>query len=90
MDEVIFEEFKGTGNSELHLDRRLVDRRMWPAIDVSRSGSRKEELLLDPHEHKLGTDRTTLFRRSVDRHRCDHLRRYAGRRQYAGWQRVRR
>ncbi|HQL53631.1 MAG TPA: transcription termination factor Rho [Phycisphaerae bacterium] len=50
MDEVIFEEFKGTGNSELHLDRRLVDRRMWPAIDVSRSGSRKEELLLHPAE----------------------------------------
>jgi transcription termination factor Rho len=53
MDEVIFEEFKGTGNSELHLDRRLVDRRVWPAIDISRSGSRKEELLLDPTELKL-------------------------------------
>jgi len=53
MDEVIFEEFKGTGNSELCLDRRLVDRRMWPAIDISRSGTRKEELLLDPTELKL-------------------------------------
>jgi transcription termination factor Rho len=53
MDEVIFEEFKGTGNSELHLDRRLVDRRIWPAIDISRSGTRKEELLLDPVEMKL-------------------------------------
>jgi transcription termination factor Rho len=53
MDEVIFEEFKGTGNSELHLDRRLVDRRIWPAIDISRSGTRKEELLLDPQENKL-------------------------------------
>jgi len=53
MDEVIFEEFKGTGNSELHLDRRLVDRRIWPAIDISRSGTRKEELLLDPAELKL-------------------------------------
>jgi len=53
MDEVIFEEFKGTGNSELHLDRRLVDRRLWPAIDISRSGTRKEELLLDPTELKL-------------------------------------
>ena len=53
MDEVIFEEFKGTGNSELHLDRRLVDRRSWPAIDVSRSGTRKEELLLDPKELEL-------------------------------------
>ncbi len=53
MDEVIFEEFKGTGNSELHLDRKLVDRRIWPAIDISRSGTRKEELLLDPQELKL-------------------------------------
>jgi transcription termination factor Rho len=50
MDEVIFEEFKGTGNMELHLDRRLVDKRIWPAIDVNRSGSRKEELLLDAEE----------------------------------------
>ncbi len=53
MDDVIFEEFKGTGNSELHLDRRLVDRRVWPAIDITRSGTRKEELLLDPQELKL-------------------------------------
>ena len=53
MDEVIFEEFKGTGNMELHLDRRLVDRRTWPAIDISRSGTRKEELLLDPKELEL-------------------------------------
>jgi transcription termination factor Rho len=53
MDEVIFEEFKGTGNSELHLDRRLVDRRIWPAIDISRSGTRKEELLLHPDELKV-------------------------------------
>ena len=50
MDDVIFEEFKGTGNMELHLDRRLVDKRVWPAIDVNRSGTRKEELLLDPEE----------------------------------------
>ena len=53
MDEVIFEEFKGTGNSELRLDRRLVDRRTWPAIDVAASGSRKEELLLAPEELEL-------------------------------------
>ena len=53
MDEVIFEEFKGTGNSELCLDRRLVDRRIWPAIDVAGSGTRKEELLLDPKELEL-------------------------------------
>ena len=50
MDQVIFEEFKGTGNSELYLDRKLVDRRTWPAVDLSRSGTRKEELLLDPDE----------------------------------------
>ena len=53
MDEVIFEEFKGTGNSELHLDRRLVERRIWPAIDIGASGTRKEELLLDPKELEL-------------------------------------
>jgi len=53
MDEVIFEEFKATGNMELHLDRRLVDRRTWPAIDISRSGTRREELLLDKNELEL-------------------------------------
>ena len=46
MDDVIFEEFKGTGNSEIHLDRRLSDKRLFPAIDLQRSGTRKEELLL--------------------------------------------
>src|SRR5213594_1197545 len=46
MDEVIFEEFKGTGNMEIHLDRRLMDKRMFPAMDATRSGTRKEELLL--------------------------------------------
>jgi transcription termination factor Rho len=50
MDEVIFEEFKGTGNMELHLDRRLVDKRVWPAVDVNRSGTRKEENLMHPDE----------------------------------------
>lgn len=48
MDDVIFEEFKGTGNMEIHLDRRLVDKRVYPAIDIDRSGTRKEELLLEP------------------------------------------
>ncbi len=48
MDDVIFEEFKGTGNMEIHLDRRLADRRVFPAIDISKSGTRKEELLIDP------------------------------------------
>ena len=54
-DEVIFEEFKGTGNAELHLDRKLVEKRVWPAIDVAASGTRREELLLDPKEHELIT-----------------------------------
>jgi transcription termination factor Rho len=52
MDEVIFEEFKGTGNQEIVLDRRLVDRRIYPAIDINRSGTRKEEMLLDPEEYR--------------------------------------
>ncbi|MCS6850392.1 MAG: transcription termination factor Rho [Gemmataceae bacterium] len=59
MDEVIFEEFKGTGNMELHLDRRLVDKRVWPAIDINRSGTRKEELLLHPDE----VERVRMLRR---------------------------
>jgi len=50
MDEVIFEEFKGTGNMEIHLDRKLSDKRIFPAIDINRSGTRKEELLLSPDE----------------------------------------
>jgi transcription termination factor Rho len=50
MDEVIFEEFKGTGNMELVLDRRLSDRRTFPAIDINKSGTRKEELLLSEFE----------------------------------------
>jgi transcription termination factor Rho len=50
MDEVIFEEFKGTGNMELVLDRKLADRRIYPAIDVNRSGTRREELLISPDE----------------------------------------
>lgn len=52
-DEVIFEEFKGTGNSELHLTRKLVEKRIWPAIDIAASGTRREELLLDPKELEL-------------------------------------
>jgi transcription termination factor Rho len=50
MDEVIFEEFKGTGNMELHLDRRLADKRTFPAIDISRSGTRRDDLLMDPRD----------------------------------------
>ena len=52
-DDIIFEEFKGTGNSELHLDRRLVEKRTYPAIDIAASGTRREELLLDPTELQL-------------------------------------
>ncbi len=52
MDEVIFEEFKGTGNLEIVLDHRLVDRRIWPAIDINRSGTRREEMLMDPEEYR--------------------------------------
>jgi transcription termination factor Rho len=61
MDEYIFQEFKGTGNMELVLDRRLADRRVFPAIDISQSGTRKEERILDPEVHK----RVTLLRRSL-------------------------
>ena len=53
MDEVIFEEFKATGNMELHLDRRLMERRTYPCIDISKSGTRREELLLDKKEMEL-------------------------------------
>ena len=62
MDEVIFEEFKGTGNQEIVLDRRLVDRRVWPAIDIDHSGTRREEMLMDPEEHR----RICLLRRAMN------------------------
>ena len=52
MDDVIFEEFKGTGNLEIVLDRRLVDKRIYPAIDINRSGTRREEMLMEPDEHR--------------------------------------
>jgi transcription termination factor Rho len=50
MDEVIYEEFKGTGNMEVHLDRRIAEKRVYPAININRSGTRREELLTDPEE----------------------------------------
>jgi len=50
MDDVIFEEFKGTGNSEIHLDRRIAEKRTFPAININRSGTRKEELITDQNE----------------------------------------
>ena len=61
MDDVIFEEFKGTGNLEIVLDRRLVDKRVWPAIDINASGTRREEKLLDPEEY----DRICMIRRAL-------------------------
>ncbi len=67
MDDVIFEEFKGTGNMELHLDRRLADRRIWPALDIARSSTRREELLLSPeHLHRVWLLRKVLSDRRPD------------------------
>ncbi len=62
MDEVIFEEFKGTGNMELHLDRHLVDKRIYPSISIERSGTRREELLLHPDE----LERVWTLRRALN------------------------
>lgn len=62
MDDIIYEEFKGTGNMELHLNRRLAERRVFPAIDIQRSGTRREELLLDPEVLK----RVWTLRRMID------------------------
>jgi transcription termination factor Rho len=62
MDEVIFEEFKGTGNQEIVLDRQLVDRRIWPSIDITLSGTRREEMLMDPEEHR----RVCMLRRVLN------------------------
>jgi transcription termination factor Rho len=59
MDEVIFEEFKGTGNSEIILDRKVADKRIYPAIDITKSGTRKEEILLDKDE--LQKDNADFF-----------------------------
>ena len=62
MDEVIFEEFKGTGNMELHLDRRMIDKRLFPAINIEKSGTRREELILHPDE----LDRVWQLRRVLN------------------------
>ena len=62
MDDIIYEEFKGTGNMELHLNRRLAERRVFPAIDIQRSGTRREELLLDPDT----LSRVWTLRRMID------------------------
>ena len=62
MDEVIFEEFKGTGNSEIILDRKVADKRVFPAIDILKSGTRKEELLVD----KIDLQKTFVLRRILN------------------------
>jgi transcription termination factor Rho len=62
MDDLIFEEFKGTGNMEVHLDRKLAERRIFPAINVERSGTRAEELILDEETLK----KVTTLRRMID------------------------
>jgi len=70
MDELIFQEFKGTGNMELVLDRKLADRRVWPSIDISQSGTRREEKLLDANTlHAVGMLRRTLS----TMHHCDAM-----------------
>lgn len=62
MDDVIYEEFKGTGNLELHLDRKLAERRIFPAIDIRRSGTRREEMLLTKDE----LDKVWAIRKSMN------------------------
>ena len=62
MDEVIFEEFKGTGNSEIVLDRKVADKRVFPALDILKSGTRKEELLVD----KIDLQKTFVLRRILN------------------------
>lgn len=70
MDEAIFQEFKGTGNMELVLDRRLADRRVWPSIDISQSGTRREELLHDEETYEA----VTMLRRTMSSmHPCDAM-----------------
>jgi transcription termination factor Rho len=70
MDEAIFQEFKGTGNMELVLDRKLADRRVWPAIDISQSGTRREELLHDDETYEA----VTMLRRTLSSmHPCDAM-----------------
>ncbi|HKB40505.1 MAG TPA: transcription termination factor Rho [Gemmataceae bacterium] len=76
MDDAIFEELKGTGNMELHLDRRLVEKRVWPAIDINASGTRREELLLSPEELL----RVHLLRKVLgDRHPVEAMERLTAR-----------
>ena len=66
MDDMIYEEFKGTGNMELHLDRKLAERRVFPAIDIGRSSTRKEELLISPKELESLWQLRNMFTDSLD------------------------
>ena len=66
MDDMIYEEFKGTGNMELHLDRKLAERRIFPAIDIRRSSTRKEELLISPKDMESLWQLRNMFTDSVD------------------------
>ena len=67
MDDVVYEEFKGTGNMELILDRKLQERRVFPAIDIQKSGTRREDLLLSPEE----LEAVNILRRSLNSSRTD-------------------
>ena len=80
MDDVIYEEFKGTGNMEVHLDRKLAERRIFPAIDIDRSGTRREELLLDEATLK----QVWLLRRMVGMIASDAVKALRGNREGAG------
>ncbi|KMT22806.1 transcription termination factor Rho [Clostridium cylindrosporum] len=73
MDEVIFEEFKGTGNMELHLDRRLQERRIFPAIDINKSGTRREDLILTPEEISVSTSVRRLLSNNVSHEATEKL-----------------
>jgi len=73
MDDIIFEEFKGTGNAELKLDRKIAERRVFPAVDVIPSGTRKEELLLTPDELAITQDLRRLLHARDGQHAIDHL-----------------
>lgn len=66
MDDMIYEEFKGTGNMELHLDRKLAERRVFPAIDIGRSSTRKEELLISRKELESLWQLRNMFTDSLD------------------------
>ena len=78
MDDMIFEEFKGTGNMEVHLDRRLQERRIFPAIDIYKSGTRKEDLLLTDEEKEVAyAIRKVMYRDGNIEKITENLNKYA-------------